>query len=117
MTLRNAFEGLATDAMLRRIAHLVNYARTASDQMRVVVDGGSLALGAALPAGTNGIGNVGLITGSNPIGHVSLQWLNQGQYAAWYSQNAPGSMDAREQHKLAARAAANQARNDRWRYT
>ena len=38
MTLRNAFDGLATESGLRRIANLLTFARDNSDRIRTTVD-------------------------------------------------------------------------------
>lgn len=42
MGLRNAFEEIGLEATLRKILAAVTYARTPIDQMRVVVDSGSI---------------------------------------------------------------------------
>lgn len=39
MALRNAFEGLATESLLRRLLEQVRFAKDSSDRMRVTLDG------------------------------------------------------------------------------
>lgn len=39
MALRNAFEGLATESLLRRLLEQVRFAKDSADRMRVTLDG------------------------------------------------------------------------------
>lgn len=89
MTLRNAFEGLATERSLRNLIRNLTLAKTASDQLRVVIDsGGQLS--------------------------SSTYWANGNTYTTYYGSGSPGSMDAREQEAEMSRVNFNTIRNQRW---
>lgn len=96
MALRNAFEAMATEATLAKAARSLNnlvrnlnFAKTSSDQLRVVVDsGGSMS--------------------------TSLYWMSGNTWQSYYGSGAPASMDAREQQAAASRANFAAVRNQRW---
>ena len=88
MTLRNAFEGLATERTLRSLLRNLNLAKTSSDQLRVVVDSGAV--------------------------NTTVYWANANTYPSWYSTGAATSMDAREQQAELSRANFHAVRNQRW---
>lgn len=92
MTLRNAFDGLTTDAMLRRVLNAVSFARDINDRLRVVVDSGT-------------------ISGLNQI-----NWGANLATPTWYSTGAPNSMDMREMQKAAMKNNVMMARQ-RWTIT
>lgn len=98
----NAFGDLALDATLRELItllrnqHLANqpglrpYARTAADQLRVVIDGGAT--------------------------HNTLAWGEDNARPAYYGAGAPTSMDARHQQAEASHANFLAVRHHRWRF-
>lgn len=89
MTLRNAFEGLATERSLRALIRNLNLAKTNNDVLRVVVDsGGSMT--------------------------TSLYWMGGNVWQSYYGTGAPTAMDAREQQAAASRANFAAARQTRW---
>src|SRR3954469_4201764 len=101
MGLRNAFEGLATDSLLRRLLAQMHFARDNSDRLRVWIDGGGTS--ATSPSRVNaGIGD------TNSGNAIPL----------WYATiGAPFSMDPREQMKAQAHANMQQVRATRWSIT
>jgi hypothetical protein len=107
MTLRNAFEELGLETTLRRILDAVNFARTSSDQLRVVTDTGSTTtisntVTVSPPAGANTIvagTGTGFIGGNGP-----------------YSTYAYMLSDAREVAREASELHFVQTRN-RWTIT
>lgn len=90
MALRNAFEGMATDALLRRVLSAVNFARDSGD--RLIVN---------LASGT--------VSGLNQI-----NWGANNAYPSWYSTGAPNSIDQRDLYRQAMRANAIYQRQNRW---
>jgi hypothetical protein len=92
MALRNAFDGVSTDAFLRRLLVQLHFAKTAQDELRVVVDSGT--------------------------SNVAINWANNGGYSTFYqSAGSPNSMDAREQMRAQSRANMQQVRATRWSIT
>jgi hypothetical protein len=72
------------DALILCPPRSLQYPRDPADRLRVVVD--SLTM----PA---------LVAGTANIGRTSLNWAQENAYTTYYAAGAPGSMDAREQHK------------------
>jgi hypothetical protein len=92
MALRNAFDGVSTDAFLRRLLVQLHFAKTATDELRVVVDSGT--------------------------SNVAINWANNGGYSQFYAgSGSPNSMDAREQMRAQSRANMQQVRATRWSIT
>lgn len=109
MTLRNAFEAMATEATAAQLVEVLEnlheyllhrdemmppralqYARTAQDQMRVNVDAGTLDRVAALD-----------------------MW-NASNYTTWSSRGGPNSVDQRDLMRETAHQTFNAVRNNRW---
>lgn len=90
MTLRNAFDSLGTEGMLRRILSAVTFAKDTNDRLRVTVDSGTVS---------------------------TLQQISWGANATWptyYGVGSPNSVDQRDIYRTALRANAMQARQHRW---
>lgn len=92
MALRNAFENVVTEGTLRRLLDQLRFARTSTDQLRVVIDSGATDLSA-------------------------IRWANNNSFATWYSTGAGNSMDQRENQRQIARANMLTARHSRWTIT
>jgi len=92
MTLRNAFEDVATDRLLRRVAHLMNFARDANDRIRAVVDSGAVDV-------------------------TAIRWGSNNSNPSWYSTGAGNAMDTREMQRQYCRQSFLMARNHRWEIT
>lgn len=90
MTLRNAFEGLATERTLRSLVRNLMFAKTPLDQIRVVADSGSTVVSTA------------------------TYWGNGNTYPVYHSTGAPVSMDAREQVRDVSMANFQSVRMQRW---
>jgi hypothetical protein len=112
MTLKNAFADVALDASIRALTasvdalagltmkmlrvqqgeRVIPYARTATDQLRAVIDSGATDIAA-------------------------IRWGTNNTYPTWYSTGAGNSMDAREQMREASRTNARLVRSERWKFT
>lgn len=92
MTLRNAFEDVASDGLLRRLINNLNYARDVNDRMRVVVDTGSVAVSSGTVTTVSTLTNIGLTAG------------------AFWTTGGPNSMDQRESARQQARMVFTQRR-------
>jgi hypothetical protein len=109
MTLRNAFEAMATEATAAQLVEVLEnlhayllhrdemmppralqYARTTQDQMRMVVEAGTVDRVAALD-----------------------MW-NAGNYATWNARGGPNSLDTRELAKETSYQTFQAIRNNRW---
>lgn len=97
MTLRNAFEEVATDSMLRRLFNLLNLARDGMDRLRVVVD--------AAPTTT-------IANGS----YQNMYFGASGAVPLWHANGSSQAMDAREQQRALVRANFIETRK-RWTFT
>jgi hypothetical protein len=97
MALRNAFENLGTENALRRIANLLTFARTSSDQIRAVVDSGTVT--------------------SNVYNRTTTVAQQNDPSPTWYNNNTWNMIDAREPLKTSINAAAADARSRRWTVT
>ena len=95
MALRNAFDGIATESGLRRIANLLTFARDNQDRVRVIVDNAQQTLlynrnsGSALQGGTS---------------------------ETYYGASSWNTVDAREPLKQQMRLNYTQVRNTRWTF-
>jgi hypothetical protein len=94
MALKNAFENLGTENALRRIANLLTFARTSSDQIRTVVDSGTVT--------------------ANVYSRNSTTNQQNDASPNWYTINTWNMIDAREPLKTQMNAAAADARKNRW---
>ncbi len=83
----------ASESLQRRIHNLLSLARDGQDRLRVVVD-------SPIPSGSL-------------VGVDHIKWGNNNTAPLSYSTGSANSMDAREQHRTAARAVVQAARN-RW---
>lgn len=92
MTLRNAFEGVATDSNIKRLLQQLHFARDSADRLRVIIDQ----------------------TLSVRVHDVA--WGNNGGTPGYYASGAPMSMDSRETQRFIVRDAVIQNRN-RWSVT
>lgn len=101
MTLRNAFEELGLESTLRKILAAVTYARTPSDQMRVVTDAGSV---------------VTVSNGSTVYNNNLSSSMNAGTAVAYWGPGTWNGMDAREPAREAAEQHFVLTRN-RWTIT
>lgn len=90
MALRNAFDGLATEGMLRRILQAVNFARDSNDRLIINMATGTIA-------------NID-----------SIDWGNNNAYPTYYGTGAANSVDMRDVLRQEMRANAIQARQHRW---
>jgi hypothetical protein len=100
MTLRNAFEGMSTEASIKalidelRTFHAQSIlARDANDRMRTTLDG----------------------TTSVVAAHLNIGAVNDG-YPPWYARGSPNSVDAREQLESLSHMAFYETRK-RWSFT
>jgi hypothetical protein len=94
MALRNAFDNLGTESALRRIASMLNFARTSSDQLRVIVDNQQAVS----------------IYSRNSSTTLTNSTLNYNDAAAW------NAVDARDPIRQQYRANANFTAKNRWTY-
>lgn len=94
MTLRNAFAEMLTERTGRLILAAVQYARTASDQMRVVVDSGSVTMS------------------GGPYMHGSS---TAATYQVWNAPAATYTVDQRETARQQSQMLA-ELRRQKWRY-
>jgi len=94
MALRNAFDNLGTESALRRIANLLNFARTSSDQIRTVVDSGSVTI-------------YNRASGTNMTNDTSLSYQSS---TSW------NSTDAREPLRQQYRSNTMFVAKNRWTY-
>lgn len=92
MTLRNAFEEMATEGTLRRILDNLRFARDINDRIQVVVSSGATDI-------------------------TAIRWGSNNSQATWYSTGAGSSMDQRENQRQLARANMLTARHSRWTIT
>lgn len=96
MALRNAFDGLATENGLRRIANLLTFARDAQDRIRMTVD----VINSPIQA------NVYARASTSSVQQVSLAFMDS---LAWNLQ------DARETQRVQM-AATSALAKQRWTY-
>ena len=81
MTLRNAFEELATETTLRKLVKAVTFARDLNQRLRVVVDSGSIS-----------------VTGGPYLNGSTTA----GTYRSWYDVSATFSVEQREIERQAS---------------
>lgn len=97
MALRNAFDGIATEGGLRKIASLLNFARDVNDRLRVVVDSGTINNAVVYNRGTS-------------------TWLANDVSASYQSGNSWNAIDAREPLKMSHTSRADFVKRNRWTY-
>lgn len=98
MTLRNAFEDMATERTLRLLLAAANYARDINDRMRVVVDG-TVTTSTTITTGP-------YLNGSSAVG----------TYRLWNDPNAVFSVDQRETQRQAS-LQYGEIQRQRWTYS
>lgn len=91
MTLRNAFEDVATDALLRRLLNNVNFAKDINDRMRVIVDN------------------------TLSLYQYRANSTTANTYRNWYDPNAINMVEDREQLQMQYKGDAKRSR-ERWTY-
>ena len=94
MTLRNAFDGLATESSLRRIANLLGFARDTTDRLRVVVESSAISLY------NRSSGNA--VAGSDG--------------GTWYNATSWNTVDSRDPLRWQHRNNFNYVRQTRWTF-
>lgn len=95
--LKNAFDGIATESALRRIANLLTFARDSQDRIRIVVDSGT-------------------INNSVVYNRGSTTSMASDASTLPYSANSWNAMDGREPVKQQYRLNTIQVRNNRWTF-
>lgn len=95
MALRNAFDGLATESGLRRIANLLTFARDNQDRLRVLIDNTVpvIVYNKNSTTGTQGSGSGG-----------------------WYSNGSWSDREGREELMLQYKQRADFVKRNRWTY-
>ncbi len=96
MTLRNAFESVATESTLKSLLHALR------------------ELVARRPPALDAADRIRIISDANSAMYVSQYWGAFNTYPAWYGSGAPASMDAREQQEELSLVNFNQVRQQRW---
>jgi hypothetical protein len=91
--LRNVFDLVATENTLRRVLQAVNFARTNTDQLRVVVDSGTVST------------------------LQQMLWGANASQPGYYGTGSPNSMDMRDMYRQAMRTNVIQTRVHRWTFT
>lgn len=92
MGLRNAFEEVATDSLLRRLLNNINFAKDINDRLRVIIDNNPMMV---------------LYKGNSSTA---------GTYRNWYDPNALFVTDDREHLQMQYKSDAKRSR-ERWTYT
>jgi hypothetical protein len=100
MALRNAFDNLATESSLRRLANLLTFARDSADRIRVVVDGGT----------------IGGTVQSNIFNVASTASPTGGNSSPYYSSVSWNSVDARESLRLSHTQRSDFVKRNRWTF-
>jgi hypothetical protein len=95
MALRNAFDGLATESGLRRIANLLTFARDTNDRLRVTVDN-------QVPATVYNRNTSQIVQGSTS--------------STWYNASSWSDRDGREEMMLQYKQRADFVKKNRWTY-
>lgn len=109
MSLRNAFEDMATDRLLRHVSMLLNFARDNANRLRVSVDN------TVTVSGNVGISGTPNVTGYNYLRNAGSS-LASNTSESWYGQSSHITVDARESLRQQQRVGADLSRQ-RWRYT
>jgi hypothetical protein len=108
MTLRNAFDDLGLESTLRKILNAITFARTNQDQLRVVVDSGTIGTVTGITNGVNSLVQAGNNSASATTGGV---YTTGGTIA--YASAAWNLQDAREIAREASEVQLIHTRN-RW---